>query len=353
VQDLESGGARHLKENIQQAAIHATISSIMTKQDQTILHYRRAVGRFNASNGVKQDIFGISKSQAYYYTRKFQDPSFHNGTAGGARNVKFSDEDKFKLHCILWQEAKRHPTNSIDKYRRKVKKSGFDVSRSYLCRLFKKWRWSFKRPSVKQIAKYTRNNILYYGDFLSGIKNIPWGKLKYLDECHFKRGDLHNRQSLGRIGERAQILDTGSLHESLSMTLMTTLSGQYPIHFDLRDATNNQYNFLSFLCSMVENGHLKSGDVLICDNATVHVGNETTDAVYNLLDAAQVKLFFLPTYSPELNPAELVFALLKQKVRAMRKQDIPLWLLVLTATQDVLWRHMVAFYRSCVNGSQI
>ena len=90
------------------------------------------------------------------------------------------------------------------------------------------------------------------------------------------------------------------------MTLMTTLSGDRPILFDLREQSNTQFDFLNFLCFLIEEGHLMEGDWLVCDNGIVHVGSDTLDVVFDLLEASSIHLLFLPTYSPELNPCELV-----------------------------------------------
>ena len=56
---------------------------------------------------------------------------------------------------------------------------------------------------------------------------------------------------------------------------------------------------------------LSSGDVVVMDNLGRHKGN----AMRLLIRAAGARLFFLPRYSPDLNPNEQVFAELKTLVR--------------------------------------
>ena len=56
---------------------------------------------------------------------------------------------------------------------------------------------------------------------------------------------------------------------------------------------------------------LAPGDVVIMDNLGSHKGK----AVRRVLRAAGAKLFFLPKYSPDLNPIEQVFAKLKTLLR--------------------------------------
>jgi transposase len=56
---------------------------------------------------------------------------------------------------------------------------------------------------------------------------------------------------------------------------------------------------------------LRPGDLVVMDNLGSHKGK----AVRQLIRAAGAKLFFLPKYSPDLNPIEQVFAKLKHLLR--------------------------------------
>ena len=56
---------------------------------------------------------------------------------------------------------------------------------------------------------------------------------------------------------------------------------------------------------------LCAGDIVIMDNLGSHKGQ----AVRQLIRAAGAKLFFLPRYSPDLNPIEQVFSKLKTLLR--------------------------------------
>lgn len=56
---------------------------------------------------------------------------------------------------------------------------------------------------------------------------------------------------------------------------------------------------------------LRPGDIVVLDNLGSHKGQ----AIRHAIRAAGAKLFFLPKYSPDLNPIEQVFAKLKQLLR--------------------------------------
>ena len=65
-----------------------------------------------------------------------------------------------------------------------------------------------------------------------------------------------------------------------------------------------------------------SGDIVILDNLGSHKGRRARRAIR----AADAHLLFLPAYSPDLNPIELVFAKLKHLLRGAE-----------TRTVDRLW----------------
>jgi transposase len=70
---------------------------------------------------------------------------------------------------------------------------------------------------------------------------------------------------------------------------------------------------------------LSRGDVVIMDNLGSHKGQE----VRRLIRAAGAKLFFLPRYSPDLNPIEQVFAKLKTLLRKAGERTV-----------DATWRRI-------------
>ncbi len=63
---------------------------------------------------------------------------------------------------------------------------------------------------------------------------------------------------------------------------------------------------------------LKPGDIVIVDN----LGSHKAKAVRDALRSVGAKLFFLPPYSPDLNPIEMVFAKLKTLLRKAAKRTV-------------------------------
>src|SRR5580692_5198927 len=63
---------------------------------------------------------------------------------------------------------------------------------------------------------------------------------------------------------------------------------------------------------------LKPGDIVVLDNLGSHKGKTIRDVIR----AAGARLFFLPPYSPDLNPIEQVFAKLKHSLRKAAKRTV-------------------------------
>lgn len=70
---------------------------------------------------------------------------------------------------------------------------------------------------------------------------------------------------------------------------------------------------------------LREGDVVVLDNLSCHKRVRTR----RLIESAGAALMFLPPYSPDLNPIEMVFAKAKQLLRSLACR-----------TREALWQTM-------------
>jgi transposase len=96
------------------------------------------------------------------------------------------------------------------------------------------------------------------------------------------------------------------------------------------DGPINGESFLAYV-EQVLVPTLKPGDIVIIDNLGSHKGK----AVRRAIRAAGAKLFFLPPYSPDLNPIEQVFAKLKTLLRKAAERTV-----------DTTWQRIGALLKS-------
>jgi transposase len=116
---------------------------------------------------------------------------------------------------------------------------------------------------------------------------------------------------------------------------------------DLREGSNTAEDFLAFVLHLIMIGVLVAGDVFVVDNASVHYAMEIRDRLIQALEQAHVRLLFLPTYSPELNPVELVFGQSKGYLyhrrggRSLRDE-------IVSSLCGISWENVLAYYEKCI-----
>ncbi len=146
------------------------------------------------------------------------------------------------------------------------------------------------------------------------------------------------------------LIETNELGVSFTLTLLIDLANvQNPFFIDVREDSNTEWTFLLFLAELVEAKRVKPDDILALDNASIHFGNGTYELSTQLLESRGASFAFLPAYSPELNPCELVFAFVKHYIRAHRHPDDDLIKLVLQALSHIPYSMLLSFYDRCIN----
>jgi transposase len=77
-------------------------------------------------------------------------------------------------------------------------------------------------------------------------------------------------------------------------------------------------SFLAFVEFLLQNSWFECSDIIGIKNAPIHTGGEA-DIVENLLwHVMQVRVVFLPTRAPKLNPIELIFHILARHIWSYR-----------------------------------
>lgn len=95
----------------------------------------------------------------------------------------------------------------------------------------------------------------------------------------------------------------------------------------LLDGPMNGIAFLAYVRQVLV-PELKPGDIVIMDNLPGHKVSGVEDAI----QAAGAPLHYLPAYSPDLNPIEMVFAKLKALLRKAAARTVDeLWQTIATA----------------------
>jgi transposase len=140
-------------------------------------------------------------------------------------------------------------------------------------------------------------------------------KIYFGDEAHL-RSDYHSGTTWAPAGITPVIQTTGK-RESVSM--ISAIEQHGTIHFNAFTGTCNSSKFIEFCKSLLADD---GGKVfLILDNSSIHRSAETKEFVASTED--RLKLFFLPGYSPILNPDEWVWKNVKADRAGRRAKHHP------------------------------
>jgi len=99
---------------------------------------------------VSRDLL-VPRDFVRYWSRKDNDPNFHPGTHGGARNLRFPVETASGMEWILWLLLKQDPMRRASDFVTEWRSLGIRVSASWVLRKFLKWRITYKKAEYIQL----------------------------------------------------------------------------------------------------------------------------------------------------------------------------------------------------------
>ena len=146
-------------------------------------------------------------------------------------------------------------------------------------------------------------------------------RLIFIDETWAKTNMTRLR---GRAPRGERLIDTSPHGHWKTSTLIAALGIEGVRCSTLVDGAVNADVFEAFVGQVLVPA-LRPGDVVVLDNLSSHKSARTRE----LIEAAGAELLFLPPYSPDLNPIEMVFSKIKHLLRSLACR-----------TAEKLWRSM-------------
>jgi len=132
----------------------------------------------------------------------------------------------------------------------------------------------------------------------------------YIDESGVDLGD-YRRHGRARRGQKVRAKVSGKRYARVNV--IAALCGKkLGADFLFQGTTDTElFNSWVKLCLVP---FLRKGQVVFMDNASFHKSEETR----KLIEAAGCRLIFLPPYSPDFNPIEHIWHVIKSAFRALR-----------------------------------
>jgi transposase len=163
------------------------------------------------------------------------------------------------------------------------------LKRAYQRDPLKVERWLKKQfPQIKAFAKKV-NATIYFGDE-AGV-----------------RSDHQSGTTWGIKGETPEVLSNGN---RVSLNMMSAISSKGLLKFMIINGRFNAGVFIDFIKRLLEGA--KTPIILIVDGHPAHKAKKVKAFLKTIKD--KFRMFFLPPYSPDLNPDELVWNDLKSNI---------------------------------------
>jgi len=207
---------------------------------------------------------------------------------------------------------------------------GVNLSIVSVGRMLKKLGFTPQKPLHRAVQQDSKLVVDWMSMELPQIKaqaKRAGASLFFADESTV-RSDYHTGTTWGLKGKTPVVTATGS---RFRVNMISAISTRGDLRFMAFEGSMNSDRFIKFLRRLIYNA--PKPIFLVLDNHSVHRSKKVKEFVEST--KGRLKLFFLPPYSPELNPDELVWNTMR---RTIAKQ-------VITSKQD-LKKRIVSFLRS-------
>ena len=217
------------------------------------------------------------------------------------RLVKDKMPDQLKLPYGLWtREAVQQLI--LDKY-------GIGLSRWQVGRYLKSWGYTPQKPISKAYEQDPKRVAQWLDKEYPTIKRKAkkQNAVIYFEDEVGMRSDHQAGKSYAPKGKTPIIKKTG---QRFSLNMVSAISNKGHVEFMILDGTFNGGVFIDFLTRLIKHKQYKI--FLVVDGHSAH----KTKLVKAWLEEHKnkIELFFLPPYSPELNPQEYVNQDLKTNI---------------------------------------
>jgi len=282
--------------------------------------------------------FGIDEKTVRSYRRRAAEGRLEADRSGPKGHVKLTDADV----ALLRAEVAERCDQTLAELRAKL---SVTVAESTISRALGKQGLSLKKKSLiaaeqkrPDVAERRRN-------FSIARRFVPADSLVFLDESG---AASHMTRRYGRSPVGSRCIDH-TPHGHWQITTMLSAIRASGVIEQATIVTNQPMNAAIF-AGYVEHclaPSLKPGDVVVMDNLSSHKAAGIVEAI----EAADASVWYLPAYSPDLNPIEKLWSKVKAWLRRHRPPDFDaIGRRLVEALRTVTPEECLNYFRSCGYG---
>ena len=148
-------------------------------------------------------------------------------------------------------------------------------------------------------------------------KKAKIGNLIFIDEAGAK---TNMTRTHGRCKSGQRLVDKTPSGRWQSITMISSINSRGENQCMVVEGATTRDVFIKYLHEVLSSS-LKPGDIVIMDNLSSHKGPE----VKEIIEARGASIKYLPPYSPELNPIEMMWSKVKnflKKAKARTKENL-------------------------------
>lgn len=223
-------------------------------------------------------------------------------------NLIFKDKNtKIKQinYKITKEYIKKFPFSTVEEIKVFIYNNfNIKVSNNTITKLFKILNLTRKKvkfhiiKDLEYLKKLEKERVI----FIDKIKNLYFNKIIFIDESGFNVSATD--KGLSVKGEKINIPKKNLKSKNLS--LLMAITKDEILNYDIYESSINKQSFYDFIKKIITN--LKEdGYTFVFDNVSFHKNKE----VLSLITDSNNNYLFTPPYSPNLNPIENTFGIIK------------------------------------------
>ena len=180
--------------------------------------------------------------------------------------------------------------------------------------------FTFKKLKVVPQESLTEQNQLKSIQHAMFMSQVDPSRVHFFDECSVKRTMGNRVYGHATRGKRAVEVKRYASDCNYTLNLLQSRFGI--THYNLLEGASNGLEMLHFFHESMQavdafygNPVLAQGDIVVMDNCGFHHGHFAEVELRRMFGQRDITLIFQPPYSPEFNPCEYSFSVIKSFLR--------------------------------------